>query len=148
MRPVKLTMFLVVAVVLGWTASTALAGEANPASGQGGGAAGRTTMPQSNAALERVEGLIIGIARTSTSTTLTIRVTEPNTLKRDIRVEFTSQTPISQGILAKHSSDLTVGSHVWLDCEQQNGRLKADEMGILDPSVPVMELEGPDITPS
>jgi hypothetical protein len=39
-------------------------------------------------------------------------------------------------------------SHVWLDCEQQNGKLEADEVGILDPPVPVMEIEGPDVTPS
>jgi len=138
MRPVKLTMFLVVAVVLGCTAGTALAGGANPASGQGGGAAGGTTMSWRNGAPERVEGMIIGIARTATSTTLTIRVMQPNTPKRDIRVELMGQTPVRQGILARRPNDLTVGSHVWLDCEQQEGKLKADEMGILDPPVPVL----------
>ena len=144
MRPAKLTMFLVVAVVLGWTASIAVAGEAYRAAGSNGAGGGQATVPLSHAGPDRIEGQIIGIARTSTATILTIRVREPNTPKRDIRVELVGQTPVRQGILAKHPNDLTVGSHVWLDCEQENGKLKADEMGILDPPVPLMRLESPE----
>jgi hypothetical protein len=138
MRPVKLAMFLVVAVGLGWTAGPALAGKAYPASGQGGTAAGPTAVPRSGAAPERIEGMIIGIARTATTTRLTIRIQQPNAPKRDIRVEVTSETPISQGVMARSWRDLSVGSHVWLDCEPWDGKLRADEIGILDPSVPVM----------
>ncbi len=137
MRSVKLAMFLVMALAMGWTASTSLAGEASPASGQGGAASGPTTVPPSMAAPERIEGMVIGIARTSTTTTLTIRVNQPGNPKRDIRVELTSQTPIHQGIMPRNATDLTIASHVWMDCERRNGKLEADEIGILDPSVTV-----------
>jgi len=148
MRPAKLTMVLVVAVGLGWTAGTAVAGDAYRSSGSNGAKGGQAMTPPSHAGPDRIEGMIIGIARTSTATILTIRVSEANTPRRDIRVELLAQTPVHQGILTKHPNDLTVGSHVWLDCEQQNGKLKADEMGIFDPPVPVLEIGGPDITPS
>jgi len=137
MRPAKLAMFLVVAVATGWTASTTLAGEANPAAGGGGAVSGTTAMPSSEATPERIEGMVIGIARTPTTTILTIRVKQPNIPKRDIRVELTAQTPIHQGIMPRTERDLTVASHVWLDCERRNGKLAADEVGILDPPVPV-----------
>jgi hypothetical protein len=138
MHPVKLAMFLVVVVGLGWTANPALASQASPASGRGAAAAGPTAVPGSGAAPARIEGMIIGIARTATTTRLTIRTQQPNAAKRDIHVEVASETPISQGVVARNWKDLRVGSHVWLDCERRNGVLKADEIGILDPSVPLM----------
>jgi hypothetical protein len=144
MRPVKLTILLVVAVALGWTAGKAVAGEAYRASGSNGTGGGQATLPLGQAGPGRIEGMIIGIARTTTATILTIRVREPHTPKRDIRVELTAQTPIRQGILPRNASDLTIASHVWLDCEQEMGKLKADEIGILDPPVPLMGLESPE----
>lgn len=142
MRTVKFMTFLVVALAPGWRGGIALAEDAYPAAGTaavGGQATWNTT------GLERVEGEIVGIARASGASTLTVRVVEPNNQMQDIQVDLPDRTPVSQGILAKHASDLTVGSHVWLDYEQRSGKVVADEIGILDPPVPVWGTEGPDI---
>ena len=142
MRTVKLMTCLVVAVVLGWRGGMALAEEAYTAAGTAA-AGGQTTW--STPGPERVVGQIIGIARASGANTLTVRVVEPNSQTQDMQVDLPDRIPISQGILAKSPSDLTVGTHVWLDYEQRNGKLVADEIGILEPSVPVRGTEGPDI---
>ena len=79
MRPAKLTMVLVVSVGLGWTAGTAVAGDAYRSSGSNGAEGGQAMTPPSHAGPDRIQGMIIGIARTSTATILTIRVREANT---------------------------------------------------------------------
>jgi hypothetical protein len=104
----------------------------------------REPMAEQEGIFPRVDAQVTAIDRTASPMMLTVRVMQGKTA-HTLRLELTDTTTVQQGLFTRSLDAVKVGDHIYLDYERDNGKLIADEIGILNPPVAVMGTEGPDI---